>query len=141
MRGSTLEELEGVRWGEPEFESHLVVTCHRLRKKPVDAFSIEDLRIIIGQNIGLPHLLPCAATVLEANPLAQGDFYPGDLLSAVLHADQSVLRQRPELMRRIIAIIDHAVKLLTAEGDPQPRSTEAKFLREIIRFRADAAAK
>ena len=43
MRGFTLEELEGVRWGEPESESHLVVTCHRLRKKPVDAFSVAEL--------------------------------------------------------------------------------------------------
>ena len=60
MAGKTLDELEGVAWGEPTFDSYLVTTCHRLRTKPVDEFSVEDLRIMIGQQIGLPHLVPLA---------------------------------------------------------------------------------
>jgi hypothetical protein len=44
MPGKTLDELEGVVWGEPTFDSYLVTTCHRLRTKPVDEFSVEDLR-------------------------------------------------------------------------------------------------
>jgi hypothetical protein len=131
MPGPTLEELEGVRWGEPEFESHLVVTCHRLRKKPVDAFAVEDLRIMIGQSIGLPHLLP----------LAEGDHYPGDLLSAVLHADRSPLLEWPELLRRIIAVTFQAEKLITVEAEANPCSVEADLLREIQQFRTDVATK
>ncbi len=30
-----------------------VITCHKLRKKQLNNFDIEDLRIMIGQNIGL----------------------------------------------------------------------------------------
>src|SRR5438034_6487098 len=112
MPGRTLDELEGVRWGAPEFDSHLVTTCHRLRTKPVDEFTAEDLRIMIGQNIGLAHLLPRAVAILEANPLAEGDYYAGDLLCAVLRADRSALGRNPELLQRIIGVAGHAETML-----------------------------
>jgi hypothetical protein len=32
----TLQDLEGVDWGEPTYNSHLVVECHRLRRVPLD---------------------------------------------------------------------------------------------------------
>ncbi len=35
-----LDEIEGVDWGEPEYDSNLVVTCHKLRKKPVSEFEL-----------------------------------------------------------------------------------------------------
>ncbi|WP_405626645.1 hypothetical protein [Streptomyces sp. NBC_01396] len=31
---------------------------HALRHKPIGALSVQDLRLPIGQNIGLTHLLP-----------------------------------------------------------------------------------
>ena len=74
----TLQELEGNDWGEPTFSSHLVTECHRLRRVPLRDFTIEDLRIMIGQNISLDYLVPLALDQLEANPLAEGDFYEGD---------------------------------------------------------------
>ncbi|WP_136658755.1 contact-dependent growth inhibition system immunity protein [Nitratireductor sp. XY-223] len=80
----TLEELEGDDWGEAEDGSPLVQTCHALRRKPLDQFSTEDLRVMIGQDIGLYHLLPRAIDVLRENPLASGDLYEGDLLVSVL---------------------------------------------------------
>jgi hypothetical protein len=71
MLGKTLDELEGVVWGEPTFDSHLVTTCFRLRTKPVDQFTIEDLRIMIRQKIGLHYLIPLAIVELEREPLAE----------------------------------------------------------------------
>jgi hypothetical protein len=84
MAGPTLDELEGFVWGEPNFDSYLVTTCCRLRTKPIDEFTVEDLRIMIGQQISLPHLIPIAAKVLEKEPLAEGNYYPCDLLNAVI---------------------------------------------------------
>jgi hypothetical protein len=72
MPGKTLDELEGVVWGEPTFGSYLVTTIHRLRTKPVDEFTVEDLRLMIAQRIGLRHLVPLAVGVLEREPLAGG---------------------------------------------------------------------
>ncbi|AWH84430.1 hypothetical protein HYN59_04550 [Flavobacterium album] len=83
----TLDQLENTDWGEPTYNSYLVRTCHALRKKPLQDFTIEDLRIMIGQNISLEYLMPLAIPALEKNILAEGDFYAGDLLKAVLSAE------------------------------------------------------
>jgi hypothetical protein len=80
----TLENLENEYWGKPNFESHLVKKCHELRKKPIRDFSIENLRLMIGQKIGLNYLMPLALKELEENILAEGDLYEGDLLSNVV---------------------------------------------------------
>jgi len=136
MPGVTLEELEGIRWGPPEFESHVVVTCYRLRSKPVDEFTVEDLRIMIGQNIGLTHLLPRAVAILETNPLAEGDCFAGDLLSAVLCAERSVIQNNAELLRRISAVAETVQSSLNAGPGPNPRRVEEKLLSEIAQFKA-----
>ena len=93
----TLEDLEQERWGEPEFGSHLVTECHRLRKVPIGQFTIENLRIMIGQGFSLPHLMPLALDKLVDNPFAEGDFYPGDLLQAVLRAKWEFWEAHPTL--------------------------------------------
>lgn len=82
---ASLEELEGDAWGDPPADAtRLVATAHRLRRKPIDALDAEDLRLLLGQQIGVPVLVPLALDMLERNPLAEGHFYPGDLLATVL---------------------------------------------------------
>jgi hypothetical protein len=115
MTAKTLDQLEGFVWGEPKFDSYLVTTCHRLRSKPIDEFSVEDLRIMIGQRIGLPHLVPLAVATLERDPLAEGDFYPGDLLASVTHAAEW-LQANPAWLARVIRVIKRA--LADLELDP-----------------------
>ncbi|MEE2937847.1 MAG: contact-dependent growth inhibition system immunity protein [Planctomycetota bacterium] len=56
-------------------------------QKPIEDFTSEDLRIMIGRNIGLQFLMPTVVTALEDNPLAEGDFYLGDLLKNVTSID------------------------------------------------------
>lgn len=85
----SLEILEKNCWPPLDIAegSYLVQTCNNLRKKPLEDFSIEDLRIMIGQNIGLDFLIPLAIDVLRNNILAEGDFYEGDLLQNVLTSE------------------------------------------------------
>jgi hypothetical protein len=65
--------------------------------------TVEDLRILLGQNVGVAILSPIAIDRLESDPLAEGDFYPGDLLVAALQLD---LRDLPEQARRLRAMAD-----------------------------------
>ncbi|SRR6266511_3224820 len=100
VRPKSLEELEGVELGSPSVDSYLVRTIHRLHKQPIGEFTVEDLRIMIGQGRGLPFLVPLALDVLELDPFAEGDFYEGDLLKAALSVDSAFwLEYRPELQR------------------------------------------
>ena len=104
----TLTELEGNDWGDPAFGSHLAATVHALRHKPIGDFTIEDLRITIGQSVGLPYLIPLAVVKLESEPLAEGDFYPGDLLQNVLTIDDGFWRSRRDMLSRMLPVATSA---------------------------------
>ena len=62
--------------------------------KPVDQFTVEDLRIMVGQKISLDYLMPLAVVELEREPLAEGVYYPGDLLANVIECGEW-LRSHP----------------------------------------------
>ena len=85
----SLESLEKKIWpvlGSDE-GSNLIKTCNSLRKKQLQEFTTEDLRIMIGQEIGLYFLIPLAIETLTDNLFAEGDYYEGDLLKSVLDVD------------------------------------------------------
>jgi hypothetical protein len=105
----SLQELEGEDWGEPTFNSHLVTECHRLHRVPLRDFTVEDLRIMIGQRFSLEFLIPLALERLHVEPLAEGAFYPGDLLAAVLRAGAGFWQQRPDFRDKVAQIASSAV--------------------------------
>ena len=116
-RNKSLEQLEGQDWGEPTYESHLVTECHRLRRVPLREFTAENLRIMIGQQIGLPYLIPLALELFRTDPFTAGDFYSGDLLAAVLRAKAAFWREHPELRREAAEIAERAFALLPSLDD------------------------
>jgi len=105
-RNLSLEELENSAWPEPELPSSLIKKCHQLRKMPIGELQTEDLRLLIGQNIGLPYIMPLAIELLFDNPLCAGAFFNGDLLQNVLNADISVWQKNSELFEELILVMD-----------------------------------
>ncbi|GAA4596871.1 hypothetical protein BJY16_002162 [Actinoplanes octamycinicus] len=86
VREQSLEEVEGDAWGDaPADATKLIATVHELRRKPIGLLEVEDLRVLLGQREGVPVLVPRALDILERDPLAEGDYYPGDLLDVVLN--------------------------------------------------------
>lgn len=102
----TLEDLlnKQVNWMKKEEGSYLIVTCNNLHKKVLSEFTIEDLRILIGQNIGLVFLVPMALKELENNILAEGDFYPGDLLKSVLRSDSKFWKRDQQKWNALVEL-------------------------------------
>jgi hypothetical protein len=81
----SIENLEKSNWGEvPQDDSSIVQRLYRLRKVPLEEFSIDDLRFMIIQETGLPYLLTLAIELLKKNLYAEGNYYEGDLLGAIL---------------------------------------------------------
>jgi hypothetical protein len=105
----TLDELEGVEWGPPGYASSLVTNVHRLRGVPLKQFRLEDLRLMIGQQVGIEYLVPRALDHLEEHPLAEGDFYPGDLLASVARLPDDFWSAHRQLIPRAIHAIDGAL--------------------------------
>ena len=120
----SLQELEHKDWGEPNFDSHLVQECHRLRRIPLKDFTTEDLRIMIGQNIGLDHLIPLAIEKLKQNPLAEGNFYPGDLLVNVLRVDSNFWLKHSDIKMETAQIVDEAFEI------PSIKMVECEAIRD-----------
>lgn len=82
----TIESLEKKVWTSLNKDegSYLIRICNDLRKKKLTDFTTEDLRIMIGQEIGLNFLIPLALETLTNELFAEGDYYEGDLLKNVL---------------------------------------------------------
>ncbi len=83
-RQKTLTNLEKDDWQHFDSDSRLIKRTKELRKVPLNKFTTEDLRIMIGQQFSLDYLIPLAIETLSVNIFAEGDFYEGDLLKNVL---------------------------------------------------------
>jgi CDI immunity proteins len=110
-RNKSIEELENDYWLEPEFNSNLVLECHRLRKLPISKLTTENLRILIGQKIGLPFIVPVALEILSVDPLASGKMYKGDLLANILAIPKEFWVKNPELNNHLVEIANEVTLL------------------------------
>ncbi len=85
----SLAEMEGNESLEPlsppeGAKSSVSTGCEALFQKPIADLSIEDIRLLLSQDIGIRFLIPLAIEHLRNNAFAQCAYYPGDLLSAVM---------------------------------------------------------
>jgi hypothetical protein len=128
-RRQSLQQLEQSDWGEPTYRSSLVRTCHALRRKPLAEFTVEDLRIMIGQQISLPYLIPLALEHLEVEPLAEGSYYPGDLLSVVLKVDVAFWNENLGHKQKLLQVVE-GLKVAILEVDEIDREAAERLLDE-----------
>ena len=105
--GRTLRELgeRAPSLPSPDFDSYVTGTIRRLLDVPIAAFGVEDLRFMIGQDLGVRWLMPEALAIVTKDPPTEGDMGPGDLLIAVLRAlhvrPTELARERSELLERL----------------------------------------
>lgn len=108
MRGidtsKSLEQLEQDYWGDANPDSSPITSeCHRLRQVPLRDLTAGDLLLLIRRDISLQRLVPLALSLVEANPLLEGRYYPADLTIALLRSESSFWDRHPEYCRRLIA--------------------------------------
>ena len=120
----TLDTVDPPAWGPaPSDATSLIRRCHELRTKPLRDFTVEDLRIMIGQQVALNRLVPLALDRLRPDPLMAGDYYPGDLLASVLRVDNAVWEWSPDL----------TVEMRKLAEDLRERFNLEPGLRELIK--------
>ena len=85
--------------------STLMRTCNALLKKQLKDFTTEDLRIMIGQEIGLEYLVPLAIETLTVNLFAEGDLYEGDLLKNVLKLNPEFWNEHQDHWQQVYDLI------------------------------------
>jgi hypothetical protein len=100
-----------------------VRTAHALRRKPIGTLDAEALRLLISQNIGVEVLVPRAMTFLREDPLTEGDYYPGDLLGAVLAVSTDFWSRHRDLADEV----EHIAASVPEEDLPPPLPERIAF--------------
>ena len=81
----SLEQLEDHRWSAPGPDAtRLMRDVHTARTMPLVELGPSQLRVLVRQQVGLPYVVPVALHALADDPLLEADYYPGDLLAALL---------------------------------------------------------
>jgi hypothetical protein len=133
-RWLSLEQLEGTSWGESPITSYVVTTSYALRRNPLEDATIEELRLAIGQppfERSLCYLIPLAVEHLRTNPMAQGDFYEGDLLKNVLEVPTSYWNEHPEQRNEVAAVVQEFLTQVE-QNDDHWRSFNLPILEKSI---------
>ena len=131
----SLQELEGTAWGKPDrSDTGLVKTCYRLHRVPLQDFTPGDLRVMIGQQIGLDFLIPLALEHVERDPLVEGSFYPCDLLVAILIIHVEFWQRHPDLRARALQVAERAIELFPSRPDVATKTVTRAVTRTYADF-------
>ncbi|WP_141693588.1 contact-dependent growth inhibition system immunity protein [Streptomyces sp. PTY087I2] len=111
-RSRTIEQLEGIEWPDPPSDgTGLVKAVHNLRKRPINLLTAWEMSRLIGQDVGIPWLLPVALEILRETATDQplGGFYDDDLLTAVLTRRSPIWQSNPQWaanLKEVISLLE-----------------------------------
>lgn len=110
-----------------DYTTRLTEKCTKLLLIPLSDYTVEDLRIMIGQAFGLSYLVPLAIEKLKEDIFVEGDFYPCDLLSNVLNIDAVFWRKNITAWKDINKLISDKTEELSIN-----KISSDKFLNAAI---------
>lgn len=112
IQDKSIEELENDYWEDSDFGSYVVQTSQRARKKPLSQLSKEEIRLLIGQKIGLRHLIPVALSILRDDPLVEVRYFEGDLLLQLLRLSEEDWKHNGEDLESFRSLISENLSLI-----------------------------
>ncbi|AZO53970.1 MAG: hypothetical protein EOS78_09850 [Mesorhizobium sp.] len=101
-----LRVLVGWPHARSSYPSSLVERCEAALDTPLGQLSTEQLRLLIGQEIGLEILVVKAIDLIEMDPLVHGDYYDGDLISMCLKISGAFWATHPDLWFRLNEVLE-----------------------------------
>jgi hypothetical protein len=114
----SLQELDGVDWGDSETaETPMVGRVLALRRKPLADLTNGEVRLAVSQKVALPWVLELAIERLRADPLLEGDYYPGDLLSALVRLEDEEWGGRADLRADLEELFRQAMEQTGDDAD------------------------
>ena len=128
----SLQQLENDYWEEDsKFPTPLVESVYKFRKIPLKDLTIEQLRLLIGQNEGLRFLIPLALKELNKDILVEGDYYRGDLLNMVFKIKNSFWQKNNNHKLELQAILRQQKGRIEADNE---NNIHRQILRRIEEF-------
>lgn len=106
----TLEDLTGLRADDPDVaKTPLIEWIIRSWKKPLCDLSDDEIGRLVVQRDGFPYVLDLVWPKLENDPLFDGGYYPGDVLSSLIRCDPQVWAARPNYQARLDTLYQQAL--------------------------------
>jgi hypothetical protein len=127
-KDKTIENLENDIWEAINFPTSLVERCHNLRKKKIKDLSNDELRLLIGQNIGLKFIVPVALQILEEEILLETTYYPGDLLLSVISCDISYWKNNKASLNTLLSIYKNNLEKINNSDKEEEINKKVKTL-------------
>jgi hypothetical protein len=114
----SLEQLFGVDAGTPEdAPTGMVEAIIRSWKKPLNKLSNEEIGRLVVQHDGYPYILDLVWPRLCNDPLFDGGYYPGDVLSNLIRAKPEIWAQRPQYETALKALYRRALDAPAHDSD------------------------
>ncbi len=73
--------------------------------------------MLLGQGIGVRFLVPRAIELLDLDPMLEASIYSGDLLTAVLGADENRYRGFPQIRSKLVDLAIRAKQAMSTSDD------------------------
>lgn len=106
---SNLNKLAGKWKGDipkKNISSSVQLRCYDLYFKELDDFSIDDIRFMLIQELGIDFLIDRALSQLEKDILIEASYYEGDLLSSVLKLEADYWSRNIERYKKLKKLIE-----------------------------------
>ena len=114
----SLDELDGIPAADlSDAPTQLVRDILRARAKPLRDLSDSEIGKLIVQMEGLPWLLDLVFPKLRINPLFDADYYPGDVLSNLIRAEDQIWNDRPRYREELPVLYSRALDAPFGEND------------------------
>ena len=121
-RGLSVAEHEGLVIDPGAYELGSQAWLSRALISPIWQLGVQDLRLLLGHGRGLRWLVPEALVRLAANPWAEGDRGPGELLLATCIVDDAYWLANPERRAELADILVDAESRLGELPDEASRA-------------------
>jgi hypothetical protein len=89
----SLNQVMKLETAPPPYATQMVEQIEIACATPLKDLSVDQVRLLIGQQIGLEFIMPRALYELSKNPLVYASYYQGDLLNACLSVDREFWMQ------------------------------------------------
>ena len=114
----SLNEIEGFQENLSGLDSGLIEKCMVARSKKLKDLSVDEIRVLLSQLIGLAYIVPLALNIVEQDPLISSGLYSGDLAVSLFNIDEEFWSNNPEWNNRLIEVkfeIEETYKTISEE--------------------------
>ncbi len=123
----SLNTLLGQKKDSGPYPTPLAERCNEALDLPLKDLNWKQIRMLIGQDIGLVYLMPWAIDCLKKRPLCCVEFYPGDLMVACLQIKREYWADNLGQWHELSSVLGDLDSAMTSIGEVRMQFEHGPF--------------